>query len=398
VSAPKSAERVKLSVLFFIVAHALGLWNFNLSGVLRAHGYEQWVIDCVWSTMAIAAIVSPLIVGALADQRFSTEVVLRWLAVGAACCLCVLFWAIHARVHWGWVLAAAQLHALWSAPTFGLTTALVTSRLTDTKREFGPIRAWATIGWMIAGPVISFVLIAEQEVRSGFTAAAIWLVVAAYTFTFKSIPVPAAKANRTWRDMLGLEAWTLLRNPDHRVVFIGAMLLNIPLAVFYQHTPDHFRDLGMQHTAALMSLGQVMEAVGLFGLAWLLGAFRLKWLFLAGIGVAGLRYWLSAMDSVPTLAISITMHGISFTLFYMTAQIYLEQRVPAEMRARAQALLSLLMSGVGNFIGSQGCGWWLRHNMHDGHTDWHTYWLGLSGVIGLIFVWFAISYRGRARA
>ena len=81
----------------------------------------------------------------------------------------------------------------------------------------------------------------------------------------------------------------------------------------------------------------------------------------------------------------------------MTAQIYLEHRIPAAMRSRAQALLSLMMSGFGNLIGSLGCGWWWHLCTHGGRTDWQSYWGGLAAVIGMIMVWFGFSYHGRHR-
>jgi nucleoside transporter len=383
--------------MFFIVGHALGLWSINLSSVLHAHGYSGSVIDNVWCTSAIAAIISPLIVGALADQRFSSERVLRWLGLGAATFLCALFYAIHQRWHWSAVLALAQVHALWSAPSFGLATSLVISRLSDAKTQFGPIRAWATLGWMLAGPMVSWVLFSDEKVWAGFAAAFVWLVAIAFTFLLKPMPPPGQKEHRTWRDILGLDAWSLLRHPDHRVVFVGAALFNIPLAAFYPHTVLHLKDLGVQHQTAMMSLAQITEAIGLLALSWLLTRVRLKWLFLGGIAAGALRYWLFSHNSVALLCLGIVMHGVCFTLFFMTAQIYLEQRIPTAMRSRAQALLSLMMSGFGNFIGFQGCGWWRHVCERSGVMDWSTYWLGLTGVIAVIFLWFAISYKGRHR-
>lgn len=390
-------ERFKLSAMYFIVGHALGLWTINLSSVLKAHGYGVTVIDNVWCTSAVAAIISPLIVGSLADQRYSSERVLRWLGLGSAIFLCALFYGIHERWHWAAILALAQVHALWSVPSFGLATSLVISRLADAKTQFGPIRFWATLGWMLAGPVVSFVLMSDKRVVAGFAAAGVWLVAIAFTFLLKPIPPPEQKEHRTWRDILGLDAWSLLRNPDHRVVFLGAAVLNIPLAAFYPHTLLHLEDLGVKHATAIMSLAQIMEAIGLLVLASLLTRVRLKWLFLGGIAAGFLRYVLYAYNTVPTVCIGIAIHGICFTLFYMTAQIYLEQRIPAAMRSRAQALLSLMMSGIGNFIGYQSCGWWRHACEHQGVMDWHTYWLGLAGVIALIFVWFGFSYKGRYR-
>jgi nucleoside transporter len=397
VSDPPHQERTKLATLFFIVGHALGLWTINLSSVLDAYGYDAGVIANVWSTSAIATIISPLIVGALADQRFSSERVLRWLGMGAATFLSLWFYAIDHHWSSGWIILLAQLHMLWSAPSFGLATSLVISRLSDAKAQFGPLRAWATIGWMLAGPVVSYALVADHNVRCGYASACMWLLAILWTFTLKPTPPPEQKEHRTWHDVLGLDAWSLLRHPDHRVVFVGAALFNVPLAAFYPQTPLHLHALGVEHQTAYMSLAQITEAIGLFALAWVLGRVRLKWLFLGGIGAGVLRYGLCAMNTVPTVCLGILMHGVCFTLFYMTAQIYLEQRIAVAMRARAQALLSLMMSGIGNFIGFQTSGWWHKYNEASGHMNWQNYWLGLSAVIALIFVWFAFSYKGKQR-
>jgi hypothetical protein len=395
-----SPERSRLAVLFFLLAHALGLWSINFSSVLRHRGYESLVEICGPAGVlnAVAAMCSPLFIGALADQRFSSERVLRWLGVGCMAALSALFWAIEHRYAASTVLVLAGINALVSVPTFGLATSLVTSRLVNLKREFGPVRAFATLGWMLAGVVVSFVLQADHSTLSGYAAVVAWGLSVAMTFALKPIPPPASQEARSWRSLLGLEAWGLLRDPTHRVVFFGAALLNAPLVAYTLHTHPHLEQLGVSHSTAFMSIGQIMETIGLFGLAWMVSRFRLKWLFLAGIGVAVLRFVLFYQSTAWSLGAGIFLHGICFTLFYMTAQVYLDERVPGTMRARAQALFSLMMSGLGNLIGALGCRWWLGLCSNGGITDWPRYWGGLAGVVAVIFLWFALSYRSKAVA
>ena len=382
-----------------MTAHALALWSVTFSKVLKAYGYEN-IIPYVGNTSvtsSLAAIASPLMVGALADQRFSSERVMRWLALGSGVFMALMFHAIQNHWHWAVVVVLAQLLALWAMPSFGLSTSLVIARLSNPRQQFGPVRAAATLGWIVAGVVISCLLQGDSSVVTGYASAVAWMVVVGVTYTMKPLPPPGMKAHRSWADILGLEAWTLLKDPDHRVVFVGAALFNMPLAAFYPFTPLHLEALGSPDAALNMSIGQIMEIVGLLSLAALLTRFRLKWLFLCGIGFGALRYVLFAMDSLAWVRTGIFMHGILFTLFFMTAQIYLEQRIPAAMRSRAQALLSLMMSGFGNLAGSLACGWWWHVCSTGDHTDWRLYWGGLAGVIGLIFVWFAFSYQGRHR-
>ena len=89
------------------------------------------------------------------------------------------------------------------------------------------------------------------------------------------------------------------------------------------------------------------------------------------------------------------LHGCSFTLVLITAQIYLEQRVDPAWRARGQALLSLMNSGVGNLLGYPGdrvVVQRLRAKQHG--TSWPRFWGGLAVVVGLVLAYFLIAYHG----
>ena len=385
-------ERVELCALFALQAHAIALWYVPFSSVLKAHGYEQ-LVPYAFACSSLAALISPMWSGALADQRFGSERVLRWLAVAVAATLTLTFTAITR----GWspiaVIVLIQLQQLCYAPTWGLATSIVLARLHAPEREFGPVRAWATIGWMVAGPVISFGLHADQSTLSGFLGAAAWLGVALFTLRLPDVPMQP-KARRSWREVLGWDALVLLRDPNHRAVFVTAALFSIPLAAFYPFGALHLQDVGEPRVSAAMSLGQITEIIGMFALAWLLAQVRLKTLFLAGIAFGVLRYVLFMLDTRPALLVGILLHGFCFTLFFIPAQIYAEKQIDHAFRARAQALLTMMMSGVGSLVGNLGCGWW-RQWCTDaaGRTDWPLYWAVLGATVAVVFVYFALTYR-----
>lgn len=387
-------SRFNLAALFFLDAAAMGMWSVNFGHVLRAHGFEH-LIGYAYACSGVAAFVSPLIVGALADQSIAPIRLVRWLAAGAAVCLSVSFTAI--GNHWpSWaVLLAAQVQAICAAPIFGLSTTVVLSSLNDPKREFGPMRAAATVGWMTAGWIVSFVLDADTSTISGYAAACCWLLVCALTFTLPETPPLEQKSHRTWRDIFGLAALDLFKNRDHRVVFLTAALFNIPMAAFYPFTPIHLSELGVRHETAAMTLAQVSEVLCMFGLAGILTRLRLKWVFLAGISFGVLRYAFCSMNTREWLLAGVGLHGFAFTLYFITAQIYLEQRVEPRIRARAQALLSVMVSGFGNLIGYLSSHWWKDSCTADRVTDWPRFWLGASMIAAAVFVWFAAAYRGR---
>ena len=386
-------EYAELAALFFIHAMAMGMWFVPLATVLPAYGYGD-IKSYVFATSAVAAFISPLIFGALADQRLAPVRVLRWLSLATAGAMALATTAISQQWGQGWVLVFCLLHALCSAPTWSISTTIVLSRLSDAKRQFGPIRAMATLGWMVGCWIIGF-MHADRSSMAGYGGVTVWLVVTLFTFALPVVNPPVSTEKLTWSQRLGLDAWQLLRNRDDRVVFITAALFNMPLCAFYQFTPVHLTQLGLDRTSSWMTLGQVTEIIAMLGLAWLLRRWRLKWIFLTGIGIAVLRYVLSAMDGVGWLLAGVTLHGFAFTLFYITAQLYLEQRVDPVFRGRAQALLQFMLGGVGNLLGYLGTEVWFRHTTVNGTTNWPLFWNGLAAVVAVVFVFFAVLYRGR---
>jgi nucleoside transporter len=392
----RKAEYAELMALFFIQGAALGMWIVPLSRVLDAHGLHA-IKPYAFASSALAAFVSPLIFGAVADRTGSPVRVLRWVSLATAGALALASTAIQLGWNPWLVLVLIQLHALCSAPTFSLASTIIFARLADARSEFGPIRASATFGWMAGCWTIS-TLGADASALAGYSGAAVWLLAGAFTFYLPS-QAPLRPAGRiSWHERLGLDALTLLKNPDHRVVFITTALFCIPVSAFYPYAPPHLRELGFQRTTAWMSLGQVSEVIAMLSLGALLVRFRLKWIFAGGLAFGVLRYAASALNSKGWLLTGVALHGCSFALVYTTAQIYLDQRIEHPWRARAQALMTLMNSGVGNLLGYLGSGWWFATCTRPAGTRWPLFWGGLAVAVGMVMAYFLIAYHGKGHA
>jgi Fe-S-cluster containining protein len=292
------------------------------------------------------------------------------------------------------VLALIQLHAFCSAPTWSIASTIVFARLADGKKEFGPIRAMATLGWM-AGCLAVSAVGADDSTLAGYGGALIWLVVSGITFWLPALAAPKSVANLTWSQRMGYDALSLLKNRDHRVVFLTVALFTIPVAAFYPYSPLNLRELGFSHTVAWMSLGQVTEVIAMLALGALMLRFRLKWIIVGGLALGVVRFGLAATDSPWGILAAIVLHGASFTLVSITAQIYIDERVDPAWRARAQALMSLLNGGIGNMIGYLGSGAWFVACSAGGTMRWPMFWSGLSATMAAVLIFFLLMYRGR---
>ena len=387
----RKAEYAELMILFFIQAAAMAIWFVPLGTILDAHGLNA-IKPYAFAVNALAAFISPLMFGAMADRHVAPAKVLRGLAFATGVTMAVIATAIgHGWNRW-LVLALIQLFSLSYAPMFSISTALVLARLEDAKKEYGPVRALATFGWM-AGALLISALNLDRSALASYLGAGFWLLVAAFTFFLPTLEIPKSAEHLKWHERLGLDALTLLKDRETRVVFVTTTLFNIPICAFYPYAPTHLHDLGFAHTSAWMSLAQVTEVIAMFSLAWLLGHWRLKWIFACGLAIGVLRFALSALNTPHALLLGVTLHGASFVLVFITAQIYLDQRIDTAWRARAQALLTLMNGGIGNLIGYLGTGWWFAACERPDGARWPLFWGGLAASVAAVLVYFLSEYR-----
>ena len=390
----RKAEYAELMILFFIQAAAMGIWFVPLGTILDAHGLHA-IKPYAFAASAMAAFISPLMFGAMADRHVPPAVVLRGLAVATSVLTALISTALRAHCS-GWlILGLIQVFYLAYAPMFSISTALVLARLADAKKEFGPIRSMATLGWM-AGAILISLLTLDRSALAGYLGAVFWLLVAVFTYYLPKLEVPPAVARLSWRERFGLDALALLKNRNTRVVFITTTLFNIPLCAFFPFTPTHLHDLGFTRTSAWMSMGQITELIAMFSLAWLLVNWRLKWIFACGLAFGVARFAFSAFNTADSLLLGITLHGASFVLVFITAQIYLDQQIDPAWRSRAQALLTLLNGGVGNLIGYLGSGWWFDACTQPRGTHWPVFWGGLAAAVAAVLVYFLMAYDDRS--
>jgi MFS family permease len=361
--------------------------------VLQACGLGAWT-PFAFGASAVAALLSPLFFGAMADRSVPPIQVLRWVSIGAGLLSLVTAFALKQQLGGLSIWLLIQLQALLSVPTNSLSGSIVLARVANAHGQFGAIRAMGTAGWMAGCWIVSGLELDASEntfALSGF----LWFVLAAYTLLLPVGVVQSSSSGRlTLRQRFGLDALSLLKEHDHRVIFITAALVAIPFAAFYPYTPMHMKDLGMLRTSAWMSLGQVIEVVIMFAIGSVMVEWKLKRVILVGLSTGLLRYFFYAMDGQIPLLLGVGLHGLAYTFTYISTQIYLAKRIAPQWRTRAQALLSLLVGGIGNLTGYLVTGTWLAICTSGSDVNWQLYWIGLSLLVLAVLIYFAMNYQG----
>jgi MFS family permease len=146
-----------------------------------------------------------------------------------------------------------------------------------------------------------------------------------------------------------------------------------------------------------MTLGQGSEVVFMLLLPWCLPRLGVKRILLIGMAAWTLRFLSFSFGNAGSLTwalyLGILLHGMCYDFFFVTGQIYVDQRAAIQIRAAAQGLLALVTLGAGWFIGS-----WLAGVTVDfyrtpvGH-DWHAIWLVPAAIAGVLLVCFAVLFQ-----
>ncbi|MFT3870959.1 MAG: MFS transporter [Nibricoccus sp.] len=391
-STPKSSF-IPLAIVFFLQWCAAGMWNVPFSNILKAAGLGAYIAPA-FACNAIAAFISPLLVGSLADRGFPPVKLLRILFWLSGIMLGFTFTAIDRGWGGGTLLVGMQLHALCFSPTSSLVTTIAMAELRRPSEEYGPLRMWGTLGWIAAGWIVSWVLAADASPLSGYVAAGTVFLLGFATYSMPVQKAGVAGGARNWKELLGLDALQLLRHPDHRTILLTVTLFGIPMAAFYPYTPLHLREMGFDHPSATMSLGQPTEVAGLLLLAALTKRIRLKWVLLGGLLFGIIRYGLFALNTSTGLLVGIALHGACYTFYNITAQIYLAERVDPLMKARAQALFAMLTGGVSNLCGYLGTGFLFQITSSSAGPRWPLYWSLLCAAAIAVTTYFFLNYHG----
>lgn len=390
--------KTKLSVMMFLQYFIWGAWFVTLgtylSSTLKFDGVQ---VGAAYGAMAIGAIVAPLFLGMIADRFFATQKILLLLhLLGAA----VLFWASN-EPNFGRLYSLLIVYAVCYAPTLSLTNSLAFDNMKDQAKEFPVVRVLGTIGWIVAGIVVG---------QMGWEATAIPMQLAAgasvvlglFSLVLPHTPPHAAGKPLSMRDILGLDALSLMKDRSFATFVIGSFLLCIPLQFYYTWTNPFLNEIGVARPASLQTLGQGSEIFFMLALPYLLLRFGSKIILLVGMAAWAARYLMFANGNTGSnswmLYVGILLHGVCYDFFFVTGQIYVDQRAGQKVRAAAQGFLTLITQGVGYLIGSFVSGIVVQQHVRaGGGHDWYSIWLWPAVGAGAILVIFALLFRGEGQ-
>ena len=393
----------RLSFMMFLQFFIWGGWFVTLgtflANNLNASGSQ---ISNAFSTQSWGAIIAPFIIGLIADRYFNAERILGILHLLGGLLMYMMYSSDDFSNFYPYVFAYMILYM----PTLALVNSVSFRQMKDPSKEFSKIRVWGTIGWIVAGLVISFVFSWDSKeaidngmLRNTFLMCSIAsILLGLYSFTLPKTPPSITKGEKiTIREILGLDALSLLKNKNFALFFISSILICIPLAFYYQNANPFLTEIGVSDPTGKMTIGQISEVGFMLLLPLFLRRYGLKNTLIFGMLAWAVRYVLFAYGNADELVImlltGIALHGICYDFFFVSGQIYTDSKAGEKFKSSAQGMITLATYGVGMLIGFWVAGQITDAYIVDGGHNWENIWLYPAGFAALVLLFFWFTFN-----
>lgn len=390
--------RGRLSVMMLLQYAIWGAWLPLLWPYLKNHlHFEDAQIGNLFAVGALGAIVAPWIAGQIADRWFNTE---RYLAISHLIGG-VLVWQLATITTYSGFLWFSLLYSLIYSPTLSLTNSLSFHHLKDRDRDFGRVRVWGTIGWVLVGIAIGQWLLRVHtpgaEALQGLAVADADAKVAAAHAAgmadafrlsgllgiamgiFCLFGLPATPPSKGTRASAVAEAIGEIRRAPLVTLFMLAVPVSCIHQFYFVHTSSFLgavqRQSGGEGLAnffnsifgvgggGLMTIGQICEIAVLAFMPVFAVRFSRKTLLAAGLAAYALRMALFAyyasiasatgIPEIAVVATGVALHGFCFGCFIFVAFMIVDEETTGDVRASAQSLFNLVIVGFGIIVGSK---------------------------------------------
>ena len=390
--------RFKLSFMMFLEFFVWGAWFVTLGtflfGTYNASGTQ---VGTAFLTQSFGAILAPFIVGIIADRYFPAQRIFALLHIVGG----ILLWFAGQAQNFEAFFPIILVYMILFMPTLALANSIAFRQMTNTEKQFPPIRILGTAGWIIAGLLISYLAWDKHdsgELDNTFKMAAIAsIILGLFSFTLPNTP-PMKKGEKiSIGEILGLDAIRLLKNKSYLIFFLSSIAICIPLAFYYNFTNAFLSEVEVAAPTAIQSLGQVSEFLFMLVMPILFIRFGVKKMLAFGMIAWVLRYVFFAYGNADAgywmLIGGIVLHGICYDFFFVTGQIYTDNLAGERFKSAAQGMITLATYGVGMLIGSIISGPIVDSYLNsDGSHNWQGIWLIPAAIAAVVVVLFILFF------
>lgn len=387
--------KFRLSLLYFL---QFGVWGCYLTCFGQFLGAGGLGADIAWfyAAIGVVSIITPTLLGRLADKTGRPERLLGLCHLAAAAVMLVMwrYGMTHTRLEFRILYPLYLLFLALYMPTMALANTsafgLLSSAGLSTVTTFPSIRVWGTVGfvatmWFVNSAywhegALGFTLsdsVDAGHLRFQFNAmqllcsGVIGVIAGVYSLLLPRIPdSPKVKAENEEKLSLGSALRGMFGKREIAVFLIFVIFCGVclqisngfatPFITHFSGLSQYADSLASGNATMLFSLSQISEAACILlvgvslkkrGIRWVYAVGLLAWslrFLMLGVGDPGRGLWL--------LIGSMLVYGVAFNFITIAGHLYIQQVAPDNMKGFAQGLMMFMSNGIGATLGTIAAG------------------------------------------
>jgi PPP family 3-phenylpropionic acid transporter len=377
----------RLSSFYFSYFALLGaiipFWTLYLSDL----GFDPLEIGALAAIMMGTKIVSPYLLGWLADKSRRPMRVIRWSALLSF----VFFLGIFLSSDFYYVaIIIASFTFFWNA-VIGQFESVTLSQLGEHYSQYGKVRAWGSIGFILAVLVLGWLF---NTISISYLP--LFMAMMLFSIWGCSLLVKDKSNDDALRDAIGDMAeqggestnglFDILKRPAVIAFFSACFLLQLSHGPYYTFYSLYLTDFGYSKLVIglLWGAGVVAELLLFLVMSRILRRLSVRVILLISMFFCLIRWPLIGLfpDYLAVLLVSQMMHAFTFASFHAVAVQWVRQAFGSDHQGQGQALYSAVGFGAGGAAGALISGIIWSYNPL-------LVWLlaGIAGGLGFIIIW-----------
>jgi PPP family 3-phenylpropionic acid transporter len=345
----RSAYR-RLSGYYFFYFAFIGVFSPYWSLYLQLLGFDAREIAVLMSLLMVMRMFAPTVWGWLADRSGQR----RWIVRLSADLSLLALAGVFVGSSFAWLFAVmAAMSFFWSA-SLPLVEATTFSILKDRTGDYGVIRVWGSVGFVVAVVGVGYFL------DWAGVATLVWLALGAKLgIAVCARGVPEAAAVPQASD--ACPVWRVLVRSDVLAFFAACFLMAAAHGAYYTFYSIYLVDHGYAKADVgwLWALGVVFEIIVFLQLPRLMRRFTIRQILIVSFACAVVRFvvigW--AVDSVLLIVLAQVLHAATFGSYHAAAVAAVHHYFRGRHQAQGQALYTSLSFGAGGALGAVASGY-----------------------------------------
>lgn len=424
--------KLRLTVLSFLQFFVWGAWLTTLG--TYGFAYKQWSgaeFGAVFSTLGIASIFMPALMGIVADKWINAEKLYGSLHILYGITLFMLA-KTNDPTTFFWILLVGMCFYM---PTLSLSNSISYKLLKDSKYDvvkvFPPIRVWGTIGFIVAMWVTN--IFSDEQSFSEFGkniginiadffgnslnanqfyfAGIVAVFLGVFAFFLPKCPPPRLiSKDATVSQKLGLDAFKLFGERKMAMFFVFSMFLGAALQLTNMYGDTFLKDFGnveafknsavVQYSTIIISISQISETLFILAIPFFLYKFGIKKVMLISMIAWVLRFGFFSFGApegfgLVLIILSNIIYGMAFDFFNISGSLFVETTTDSKIRSSAQGVFMMMTNGFGAILGSSISGWLITNYFTSsiGEKMWSDIWFYFAAYALIIAILFGLFFR-----